>query len=207
MQKLYLVRHGESEWNKFKKIQGQKDVRLTDKGRKQADKIANRLLHEDIDLIYSSDLSRAYETATIIGNKLNKDVFSLKDFREIKFGPWEGINIDEIDKNSKEEHLIWLKEPHKFKMEGAETLIELQNRAMRSINDILKSNPGKNILIVSHSATLKTIILSLLDMDIKYYSKMSLSNVSLSIVEFRDYNNVLRLLNDTCHLREGNNEG
>ncbi|MCW7999829.1 hypothetical protein CFK35_18335 [Clostridium sp. cpc1] len=58
------------------------------------------------------------------------------------------------------------------------------------------------MLIVSHSAAIKTIILGLLDMDIRYYSKMSLNNVSLSIIEFRDYNNVLKLFNDTCHLRE-----
>ena len=91
-------------------------------------------------------------------------------------------------------------------MEGAETLHEIQKRAMMGVNLILDKNPGKNILIVSHGTTLKTIILGLLDMEIKYYNKLTLGNVSLTVVEFRDYNRVLKLLNDTCHLREELNE-
>lgn len=202
MRKLYLVRHGESEWNILKKVQGQKNVNLTKKGEKQAEKIANRLDSENIDIIYSSDLKRAFETAKTIGNKLKLDVNLDKSFREINFGIWEGIPTKELSDKYCEEHLLWMKEPHKLKLEGAETLGELQNRTIKGINRISKLNPSKNILIVSHSAAIKTIILGLLDMDIRYYSKMSLNNVSLSIIEFRDYNNVLKLFNDTCHLRE-----
>lgn len=203
MKKLYLVRHGESEWNILKKVQGQKDVNLTKKGEQQAEKIANRLYNENIDIIYSSDLKRAFETAKKIGDKLKLNVNPDKSFREINFGIWEGISTKELTDNYSKEHLLWMKKPHKLKLEGAETLEELQNRTIKGVNRISKLNPNKNILIVSHSAAIKTIILGLLDMDISYYNKMSLNNVSLSIIEFRDYNNVLKLFNDTCHLREG----
>lgn len=202
MQKIYLVRHGQSEWNYQKKVQGQQDILLTDLGRIQAKKIGSRLKNEEIDLIYSSDLKRAYETAIIIGNELDKKVNRLECFREIAFGKWEGKTIEYLNGTSEKEHDIWLREPHKFYMEGAETLYELQKRAMLGINKIIDENPNKNILIVSHGATLKTIILGLLDIDIKYYNKLTLANVSLSIIEFRDYNRVLKLFNDTNHLRE-----
>lgn len=202
MQKIYLVRHGQSEWNYQRKIQGQQDTLLTEEGKLQAKKLSYRLKSENIDAIYSSDLKRAYETANIIGEELNIDVTPMESFREIAFGHWEGIEIDKINSANEKEHQTWLKEPHKFKMEGAETLYEIQKRAMSGVSLVLNKNPGKNILIVSHGTTLKTIILGLLDMDLKYYNKLTLGNVSLTIIEFRDYNRVLKLLNDTCHLRE-----
>lgn len=202
MQKLYLVRHGESEWNNLERIQGQKDTFLTFKGEKQAEKIANRLVSEEIDIIYSSDLKRANETANIIGEKLNLQVTPSEAFREIKFGSWEGLSTEELTEKNSEEHFIWLNQPHNFKMDGAETLYEVQKRAMNKIDSILKSNPNKNILVVSHGATIKTIILGYVGIDLKYYNRMTLNNTSLSIIEFRDRNNVIKLLNDTCHLEE-----
>ena len=202
MQKLYLVRHGESEWNNLKRIQGQKDTFLTFKGEKQAEKIANRLVSEEIDIIYSSDLKRANETANIIGEKLNLQVTPSEAFREIKFGSWEGLSTEELTEKNSEEHFIWLNQPHNFKMDGAETLYEVQKRAMNKIDSILKSNPNKNILVVSHGATIKTIILGYVGIDLKYYNRMTLNNTSLSIIEFRDRNNVIKLVNDTCHLEE-----
>lgn len=201
MKRLYLVRHGESEWNILKKIQGQRDTLLTKKGIKQAEKIANRLSNEKIDNIYSSDLKRAFKTAEVIGNKLKLKVNSDKNFREINFGSWEGITKKDLIERHYEKHLLWMKEPHKLKLEDAETLSDLQKRTMEGINRISELNPNKNILVVSHSAAIKTIIIELLEMDISYFSKMSLDNVSLSIIEFRDYNNVLKLFNDTCHLK------
>ena len=74
MQKLYLVRHGQSEWNYQKKVQGQQDTILTEQGRIQAKKLGHRLKKENIDAIYSSDLKRAYETANIIGKEINLEV-------------------------------------------------------------------------------------------------------------------------------------
>ena len=186
----------------MKRIQGQKDTFLTFKGEKQAEKIANRLVSEEIDIIYSSDLKRANETANIIGEKLNLQVTPSEAFREIKFGSWEGLSTEELTEKNSEEHFIWLNQPHNFKMDGAETLYEVQKRAMNKIDSILKSNPNKNILVVSHGATIKTIILGYVGIDLKYYNRMTLNNTSLSIIEFRDRNNVIKLLNDTCHLEE-----
>ena len=200
MKKLYLVRHGESEWNKLKKIQGQQDVSLTNKGIEQAKITGKRLMKEKIQKIYSSDLKRAYDSAKIIGEILNVEVIPLKELREINFGIWEGLTEDIVKSKFNKEHEKWLKEPEKLKNEGAETIKELQERVMKGVNKIINQEKVDNILIVSHSAALKTIILGLLGMDLSYFKNLSLKNLSLSIIEFRQYNRVLTLLNDTNHL-------
>lgn len=203
MKRIYLVRHGESEWNIIKKIQGHKDTQLTPKGLNQAKLLGKRLKEDNIkiDRIYSSDLTRAYKTAQIIAENLNLDVTPMKEFREISFGIWEGMTNDEIIKNYKKEQILWRNEPEKLHVKGAETLEELQKRAMKGINKIIHQDV-KNILVVSHSATLKTIILGMLGIDLNFFKNLTISNVSLSIIELRDYNNVLKLFNDTNHLKE-----
>lgn len=202
MTKIFLIRHGQSEWNKLNKIQGQKNTILTELGEKQALYMGNRLINEKIDIIYTSDLKRAYDTAKIISNEINKPLISSDAIREINFGPWEGLNTEELLDKYKDEYLTWNKEPDKLNMDGVETLEDLKNRGMKYINNIIKENQNKNIAIVSHGAMLKVIILGLLGMEMSYYKNISLNNVSLSIVECRDYNNVLTLLNDTSHLKE-----
>jgi len=201
MKKLFLVRHGESEWNVLKRIQGQQNVALTDRGKLQARLIAKRLLNENIDSIYSSDLDRAYNTAVIIGNMLKIDVNPMPGLREIDFGKWEGISYDNISDIDSKEIILWRKAPEKLKVDGAETLEELQLRAMSEIYRIMDTEKKHNVLIVSHSATLKTIILGLLDMKLSNFKNITLDNVGLTIIEFRDYNRVLKLLNDTNHLK------
>lgn len=171
-------------------------------GKRQAMSLGHRLASENIDTIYTSDLSRAYTTAKIISDIVNKPLVSSEFLREINFGPWEGLSIQKIRDDYSYEYSIWNKEPHKLNMNGAETLKALQERSMGYINDIIYNNKGKNIAIVSHSATLKAIILGLLSINISHYKNISLSNVSLSIIECRTYNNVLTSLNDVSHLKE-----
>ena len=126
----------------------------------------------------------------------------MKEFREINFGVWEGMSNDRILAEYHDEFFMWKKDPENLKVERAETLQELQLRAMNGVNKVIKNDDKENILIVSHSATLKTIILGLLNIDLSYFKNMTLNNVSLTIIEFRDYNKVLRVLNDTCHIKE-----
>ncbi len=202
MKKIYLIRHGETEWNVSRKIQGHKDIPLTDTGIKQANLIADRLMSEDIDIIYSSDLKRAYDTAKIIGDKIGLEPNPRKEFREINFGIWEGLYNDKIGLEYGEEIYLWRKEPEKLKIEGGETLKEVQLRAMRELESIMNMNQDKNILIVSHGVTIKTMILGILDMNLFYFKNLTIDNVSLTIIEFREYNKVLKVLNDTSHLKE-----
>lgn len=200
MTKIYLIRHGESEWNLLNKVQGQTNTHLTQLGEIQAKAIGNRLINKDIDAIYTSDLTRAHDTAKFIGREINKPIISSKFLREINFGHWEGLTIPEIRQDYGEEYDIWLKSPDKMNVYGVENLEILSERVIAGVNFILEENLGKNIAIVSHSVTLKVLLLGLLGIPLSHYKNFSISNVGLSIVECRDYNRVLTKLNDISHL-------
>ena len=158
-------------------------------------------MDENINKIYSSDLKRAYDTAKIIGDYIKIEPVYTKSFREINFGIWEGLSNNIMNREYRDEIYLWRKEPEKLKIQGAETLYEVQERAINSLNAIVHSE-DENILIVSHGATLKTMILGLLNMDLAYFKNLTIDNVGLSIIEFREYNKVLKLLNDTSHIKE-----
>lgn len=202
MNRLYLIRHGESEWNILDKVQGQFNTSLTQKGIAQANLVAKRLINEKIDVVYSSDLDRAYNTAKIIADTIGMKVNKLQDLREIKFGIWEGLSSTEIKEKYMKEHIIWRTEPHKLQLPEAEKLIEVQERMLKGVNELIKKHDDKNILIVSHGSAIKALILGILDIDLSNYNKIAISNTGLSIIEYREYSPVIKVLNDSCHLME-----
>lgn len=202
MKRLYLLRHGETEWNIKRITQGSTDIKLTSRGLNQAQSAANRLVNEEIDYIYASNLSRAYETARIIGETLGINVETDKGIREMNFGGWQGLSVEDLKSRYPKEHIVWRSEPHKWSLEGAETLLQVQERTLETVNSLRKKHPNKNVLLVSHGAAIKALLLGILDIDLSNYHKLASSNTGLSIVDYkRDYP-VVSLLNDTCHLRE-----
>lgn len=202
MRKIYLLRHGQSEWNLLGKVQGQSDIELNDKGIEQAQKAAKVFLDKEIDAIYSSDLKRAYQTAEIVGDKLNLKVNTLCGIREMNFGTWEGLPIETIEKDHIDHYKLWRTEPHEITFVDGENLKIVQARALADVKKIMSETSNKNILLVSHGTAIKALILGLLDIDISKYNKMAMGNTGISIIEFRDFSAVLTLLNDTNHLRE-----
>ncbi|MEG6565887.1 histidine phosphatase family protein [Thermoanaerobacterium saccharolyticum] len=204
--RLFIVRHGETLWNRQKKIQGVSDTELSDEGMKQAYLLSQRLKNEIIDVIFSSDLDRAYKTATFIAKNFNLDVIKLPELREISFGVWEGLTVDEIEKSYKELYHTWKTKPTEATIEGAETLKAVQDRILNATNKIVEQYKNKSILIVSHGTTIKALILGMLNLDLSFYPKIRQDNTALNIIDVKDDGNcVLVLLNDTCHLRSDSN--
>ena len=201
MKKLYLIRHGQSEWNVLGKIQGQKNTKLTEKGIEEASLLGKRLKNENIDIIYTSNLDRAIKTSEIIASFISKKIIRTDSLNEINFGPWEGMKFRDIRVQFKEEYDTWFSNPDKLNLPGGENLYKLRKRLIEFTDEILSVNYNK-IAIVSHSATLKVLILSMLGIENSFYKNITLNNVSLSIIECRDFNNVLTLLNDISHLKE-----
>ncbi|AEM78724.1 MULTISPECIES: histidine phosphatase family protein [Thermoanaerobacter] len=200
--RLYIARHGQSEWNLHNKMQGVQDIDLTPTGLKQAELLASRLKNEKIDCIYSSDLKRAYVTAQIIAKELGLEVQKIPEFREMSFGIWEGLTSEEINELYKEIYTLWKTNPVKANIEKGETLEEVQKRMVKNTLKIVEENKGKNILIVSHGTSIKALILGLLGIDLSFYPRFRLDNTSLNIIDVKeDGKTVLVLFNDTCHLR------
>lgn len=199
MKNIYLLRHGESEWNILKKIQGSKDSELTEKGKKQGLCAGKSLKDKDITSIYSSNLKRAKLTSKIVGKELNVDPIVENELREMCYGIIEGKTDEEVKKVFREEYKLWERTPEKFKIEGSETLREVQNRGMSVIERILEKDSSENILIVSHETIITTIILGLLGIDLDNYKNFSLNNTGITHISIEE-NNILRKFNDIAHL-------
>lgn len=204
MTNLYVLRHGETDWNKQNRTQGcGNDLPLSEVGRHQAICASRRIKMLGIDAIYCSDLKRAVETATEVAKATSLPINETPGLREMNFGCWEGLTFDEIKKKYSDIYEVWRSSPIQTSIPDGETLLELKKRVLDTIDDIISKHEGENILIVSHGIALKILILSILGMDLSLLGRLRLDNTSLSIIEYRDNGPVLTLLNDTCHLNAG----
>lgn len=196
---LLLVRHGETEWNVRRRYQGQSDVPLSELGKQQAALIAKRLAGQTIDAIYASDLERAWETARIIANKCNLEVFSEPRLRELKFGILEGLTFEEAEEQYPEMIAAWL-EDFNNTPEGAET-IDLFNARVVSLLDDLKGKHNEQVvLLVGHGGSLSETLRILLGLSREKRLYLEMENASLSEVSIAEDYVSLRRMNDTCHL-------
>lgn len=197
---IYIVRHGQTEWNLLGKTQGHGNSDLTPKGIEQAELLADSMTKYLIDYIYSSDLGRAYQTAEIIGNKLNIEVEKTEALREMNFGTWEGRIIKDIIEEDPELYKMWRNEPHLAKIPQGETLSQIKERTDAFIKEINEKYDGKHIVLVTHSLCARIMLLSFLDSDVKNIYRINQANTALNIIELRDYGPVVMKMNDTTHI-------
>ena len=197
---IYIVRHWQTEWNLLGKTQGHGNSDLTPKGIEQAELLADSMTKYPIDYIYSSDLGRAYQTAEIIGNKLNIEVEKTEALREMNFGTWEGRIIKDIIEEDPELYKMWRNEPHLAKIPQGETLSQIKERTDAFIKEINEKYDGKHIVLVTHSLCARIMLLSFLDSDVKNIYRINQANTALNIIELRDYGPVVMKMNDTTHI-------
>lgn len=197
---IYIVRHGQTEWNLLGKTQGHGNSDLTPKGIEQAELLADSMTKYPIDYIYSSDLGRAYQTAEIIGNKLSIEVEKTEALREMNFGTWEGRIIKDIIEEDPELYKMWRNEPHLAKIPQGETLSQIKERTDAFIKEINEKYDGKHIVLVTHSLCARITLLSFLDSDVKNIYRINQANTALNIIELRDYGPVVMKMNDTTHI-------
>lgn len=202
MSRIYLIRHGETEWNKLQKTQGRSNnIPLSEEGKRQARLLAARLQEEKIDMVFSSELVRANETARIIAEPHGLSVKAYDDFAEINFGCFEGLEYSQIKEQYKEVFSLWSESPHLANIPGGESIMELRERSMGRLNKILRENGDKNIVVVSHGITVKVLIACILGIDLGNIHKIRQDNASLNIFEYGKKGFYVEVINDTCHLR------
>ncbi len=197
---FYIVRHGQTNWNIQGKTQGHGNSDLTESGESQAKQLAESLVDRNIDYIYSSDLGRAVQTAELIGNKLGLKVEMTEGLREMGFGVWEGLLIKEIQKDYADTYKTWRDEPHMVNIPGGETLHIIKRRVDKFIEEINEKYDNKNIVLVTHSITLRVMLLSFLNSGMENIYRIKQDNTALNIVEFKEYGPVVEKMNDTRHL-------
>jgi uncharacterized phosphatase len=147
---ILLVRHGETDWNLARRVQGHTDRPLNDTGRAQAAALADELAREPVDAVYSSDLARAYETAAAVAARHGLEVTALRDLRERHFGTWEGLTDDEFLERF----------PHARGQPwgDAETPAEMAERVVGALERIADSHPGQRVVVVAHGGPLRAVL-------------------------------------------------
>jgi broad specificity phosphatase PhoE len=154
---LWLVRHGQTDWNLEGRFQGQTDLPLNEAGWAQARALTVALPPVDYAAIYSSDLRRALDTAQMLGAHFNLPVQVDRRLREVGLGLWEGMLVGDIQKRYADEWLARTQDPLNARPPSGESLAELAVRAWAAATDITRSHPGGEVVVVAHGLTLAAI--------------------------------------------------
>ena len=185
---LHFFRHGQTNFNAEKRVQGQFDSVLTELGIEQA--IDSRSLVEQLSLsaVYTSTNVRAMHTAQILTENLTLDIGLRDGLREIMMGPWQERLYAEVAKSDPDDMENFIKAPDKFVMKGAETFAQVQSRGVKTLEAIIASEKQGHVLIVSHGVMIKTILCRYAKLGLRHvWDNPHLGNCSHSIVEVRGH--------------------
>ena len=201
MARLLLVRHGDTELNSSERYWGNTDVRLSEAGLRQAEKLGDRLAVEKINIVYSSDLKRASVTAETIASRHNLGVITCPELREINFGELEGLTFREIIERYPRVARLWMQRSPKLKCPGGESLVEFSHRVSQFLPRLKNHTPEETILIVAHSGSLRSLLCYLMGIESERRWQFRLDLASLTILDTYPPGAILSLLNDISHLK------
>jgi probable phosphoglycerate mutase len=199
--RVFLVRHGATALATEDRFSGAEGVDLSEQGRVQADCLGKRLRSEAISAVYSSPYSRAMETARIVSKGWNIAPVDVDGMREISHGHWEGLHRREVEERFTAEYAMWEQDPFTFAPEGGESGVAVLARALPALRAIVSAHPGAKILVVSHKATIRLLLSSLLGFDERgYRDRLDQAPACLNVIDFIDPVRArLMLFNDTSH--------
>ena len=199
--RLLLVRHGATTLTEENRFSGATGVDLSAAGREQAERLSARLDALQIDCVYSSPMSRALETAKILARPHRLALHEREDLRETSHGHWEGLTRSEVEERYAKEYAAWEEDPFTFAPEGGEAGVAVLARALPVIRTIVVEHAGSSVLVVSHKATLRLLLSSLLGFDGRgYRDRLDQAPACLNVVDFLDPVRArLMLFNDTSH--------
>lgn len=199
--RLLLVRHGATTLTAEDRFSGDIGVDLSDEGRAQVAALARRLTTCSITAVYASSLTRALDTATQLGVPHKLTPVINDGLREISHGHWEGQARRDVEVRFPDEYAAWDADPFTFAPKGAESGLSVMARALPVIREIVTRHEGEQVVVVSHKATLRLILCSLLGIDPRgYRDRLDQSPACLNVIDFRDVLHPrLMLFNDTSH--------
>ena len=202
--RIIIVRHGRTEWNEGEgeRFRGRAEIELSELGLRQSEATATRLSCEKIDAIYSSPLKRAIVTAEILASPFGLKAMSLPGLIDIDYGSWQGLSLKEARAQNNQLYQLWQQSPHLVTFPQGERLAQVRMRATAAVNTLLTKEAGETIALVSHKVVCKVLLCYFLGLDNSHFWQIEQDTAAISIVELRDGVFILKLLNDTCHLRD-----
>ena len=199
--RLLLVRHGATTLSAEDRFAGSTDVALSDEGRHQAARLGLRLADDAIAAVYCSPMRRTIETAALIAEAHQLAPVTRPGLREIDHGHWEGLTRQEVEQRFGLEYVRWEEDPFTVAPSGGECGVDVMARALPVVRSIIESHQGQNVLVVSHKATIRLVISSLLGFDARgYRDRLDQAPACLNVLDFKDPVRArLMLFNDISH--------
>jgi broad specificity phosphatase PhoE len=202
--RIYLVRHGETEYNRTGRFQGRNDQPLNERGRQQAQALAEALREEKFTAIYTSPLPRSLETAGFI-RAFHPTVPMIEEpnFTEMDLGEFEGLDGRQWMEQNQDFVKAWAQNPASVRMPGGETLQEVQNRAIEALMGITdRYDPGSTLLICSHNFVLLTILCHALQISLDRFREVKKGTASYSVLSLVGGRFHPEVINERSHLTE-----
>lgn len=199
--RMYLIRHGATELSAEDRFAGGTDVDLSPEGRWQAGRLSERLADDRITAFYCSPMRRTVETASIVARPFGLTPVPREELREIHHGNWETMRRSEVEALYPDEYAAWQEDPFTFAPQGGESGLSVMARALPVIREIIMSHLGERVAVISHKATIRLLISSLLGFDARgYRDRLDQSPACLNILDFKDPVRArLMLFNDVSH--------
>jgi broad specificity phosphatase PhoE len=193
-EQLILVRHGETVHNVAGIAQGWNDSALSDRGRRQVARLAERVAAMGVDTIYSSSLNRAFETARAIGQAADLGITTLDDLREMNYGGWEGRSFLDVRRDDVEVYRSWIADPDAASPNG-----ESHNDVRARLERAFAGMSGRRVVVVTHGTAIRIAATALMQLPTLAAARFAQQNAAINIFVRRDDHFVLKLWNDTTH--------
>jgi len=201
MTRVYLVRHGTTDWNKEEIFRGRLDCKLNETGQAEAHALAEYFRDIRLQAITSSPLSRAMETAQAVAEAKALQVVPHPEFIDIDFGEWQGLPLKEVREKYAELYRLWRERPEAIHFPGGENLARVRARAWEGLQKVIRENPDKTALILSHRVVTKVLICAVLGLDDSHFWHIQQDTTAVNCIEYNRGFFVTSLINDTCHLK------
>jgi probable phosphoglycerate mutase len=202
--RIYFVRHGETTYSQTGGFCGAIDPELTPAGSQMAEQFAATYAKVPWEAVYVSPMKRTIATAKPLCDAVGIEMQLHDGLREIKYGDWEGKTVEEVKKDYEEDYINWLTEPAwNAPTNGGETSVEIASRSSLVIAEIQEKYKSGNVLVVSHKATIRILLCSLLGIDLgRYRYRIGALAASVSIVKFDVRGPLLEVLGDRSYMDE-----
>lgn len=200
--RILLIRHGETEWNRSQRIQGQEDIALNETGLAQAQRLAQALATEPIAAIYASDLDRARATARAIAETTGAELRTEVNLRERHYGAFQGLTYEEIERQWPQQAQAWRTREPAFAPRGGESLLDLHARVLPALDTLARQHTGEQIVLVTHGGVIDVLYRAATRQDLRVHRTWELGNTAINRLLWTHEGLALVGWGDTTHLQE-----
>ena len=200
--RIYLVRHGQTDWNKEKVFRGLADRPLSDAGRAEALAVGEALKDEPVEAVYASPLLRARQTLEPLARWKHKRIRPLPGVIDIDYGDWSGRADAAVEKAYQKLYRAWQRRPETVRFPRGESLAQVAARAVRALKAVAQAHPGRTVVVASHRVPCKVLVLKLLGLPLSRFWDLRQDVACINLFEYQPPLVIVHHLNDICHLRD-----